>query len=101
MEWELIDSMPSRLFDEFLTKPGGMYFDCAGNGGCVYFINYEKPPMLIVFDVISAFRFEDGTLVNLRDFKYKLWSFFSADHTPAYTPVSYQEFKKAGAGVIG
>ncbi|XP_024543630.1 protein UNUSUAL FLORAL ORGANS-like [Selaginella moellendorffii] len=54
MEWELIDSMPSRLFDEFLTKPGGMYFDCAGNGGCVYFINYEKPPMLIVFDVVRC-----------------------------------------------
>ncbi|EFJ16918.1 hypothetical protein SELMODRAFT_421285 [Selaginella moellendorffii] len=54
-------------------------------------------------------RDQDGTLVNLLDFKYKplVIFFYPADNTPACTREacafrdSYREFKKAGAEVLG
>ncbi|KAJ7534831.1 hypothetical protein O6H91_12G005900 [Diphasiastrum complanatum] len=50
LHWELIDSMPFPLFDDFLTRPGWMYFDCVGHEQHIYFINYERPPLILRFD---------------------------------------------------
>ncbi|KAJ7534830.1 hypothetical protein O6H91_12G005800 [Diphasiastrum complanatum] len=49
-EWELTDSMPSLLFDEFLTKSGSMYFICVGHKQQIYLINRGRPPRILRFD---------------------------------------------------